>query len=294
MIKVAEILQSLAELAPLELAESWDNVGLLVGDMEQPVQGVLLALDASEEVIAQAADSAAELIVVHHPLIFSGMKRLIEDRGVATLLRRLIRDGRSLIAMHTNLDSAPHGLNQYVAEKIGLQDIRPLLTTTIQPMVKLVVFVPESHITAVREALCAAGAGKIGHYCDCTFTGIGAGTFRPMAGSKPYIGETGVLESVTEHRLEMVLEKSFLPAVISALHRVHPYEVPAYDIFPELASWPAAGLGRIGNSNAGTVAHFVAQIEEILQVPRLSLVGDPSAHVERDSIMYRCRWRFFA
>lgn len=282
MITVSEILHSLAELAPMELAESWDNVGLLVGDLQQQVQGIVVALDASADVLDQLSDNEAELLVVHHPLIFSGMKRLVEDGGVNTLLRRLIYEGHSLIALHTNLDSAPHGLNQYVAEKLGLVDICPLLPNSARPLLKLVVFVPESHQEELRAALCAAGAGQIGHYSDCTFSSSGQGTFRPMAGSKPYIGETGVLESVTEQRLEMVVAKSALAAVLNALKAVHPYEVPAYDILPQEIAWPGAGLGRIGRcQQTVSMAHFAAHVDEVLSVPRIAMVGDPSAKVSR-------------
>ncbi len=133
------------ELAPLQLAESWDNVGLLVGDPAQPVSTILVGLDASSLVLDQAAEQHAELLVVHHPLLFSGIKRLVEDRGTTTLLRRLICEGCSLVAMHTNLDSAPDGLNTFVASRLGLGNLHPLVPMEARPFLKLVVYVPESH-----------------------------------------------------------------------------------------------------------------------------------------------------
>ena len=119
---VGELQQVLEQLAPAGLAESWDNVGLLLGDPAQAVTAVVVALDATPAVLEQAARVGAELVVVHHPLIFSGVKRLVEDGGVLSLARRMIREGRSLLALHTNLDSAPRGLNSYVAELLGVRE----------------------------------------------------------------------------------------------------------------------------------------------------------------------------
>ena len=281
MKTVGEILQVLEQLAPLELAESWDNVGLIVGDREQRVHGVMVALDVTPAALDQAAEAGAGLLVVHHPLIFSGLKRLQEDHGVSTLVRRLIREGRSLIVMHTNLDSAPRGLNQYLAEMLGLLDIRPLLPGEARPLYKLVVYVPSAHLDAVRDAICAAGAGHIGQYSECTFAAQGIGTFRPPAGGHPYIGHPGVLEQLSEMRLETVLPRAALAGVLAAMQQAHPYEEVAYDLFPLDLPWPGAGLGRVGRTAAPmTLAHFTAHVREVLSLPRLTLVGDPTRLVE--------------
>ncbi len=185
---VSELQQALEELAPPVLAESWDNVGLLIGNPAQTVSVVMTALDVTPPVLEQATRVGAELLVVHHPLIFSGLKRLLDDGGVGSLVRRMVREGRSLVALHTDLDSAPHGLNTYVAELLGLRETRPLAPSGARPLLKLVIYVPETHADAVREAICRAGAGHIGHYSDCTYSSTGTGTFRPEAGTKPFIG----------------------------------------------------------------------------------------------------------
>lgn len=277
---VRDIQRVIEGLAPAALAESWDNVGLLVGDPAQPVRTVLVALDATAAVLEQASAGGAEVLVVHHPLIFTGVKRLVEDAGTVTLARRLIREGRSLIAAHTNLDSAPEGLNHYVAQLLGLQALRPLLPSTARPLLKLVVYVPESHVDAVREAVCNAGAGHIGHYSACTFGAPGTGTFRPEEGTRPYIGQAGVLERVPEVRLETVVPKAVLGAVLAAMQASHPYEEVAYDLFTLENPWPGAGLGRIGTlAEACPAGEFLARVRQVLGTDRLALVGDAAAPV---------------
>ena len=274
-VTVRTILQHLESLAPLELAESWDNVGLLVGDPAQRVKTALVALDATAEVLEQAERRQGELLVVHHPLIFSGLQRLVEDHGTASLLRRLIHDGRSLIAMHTNLDAAADGLNSYVAGLLGLAELRPLLPSAARPLLKLVVYVPATHATAVRAAICAAGAGRIGHYGDCTFVAPGIGTFRPEEGTRPYLGSAGQLEQVEEVRLETVLPRAALEPVLAAMRKEHPYEEVAFDLFSLENAWPQAGLGRIGVLAAPLSAgDFLARVGTVLATDRLTFLGD--------------------
>lgn len=279
-VTVREILGSLEQLAPSALAESWDNVGLLVGDARQQAQTVLVALDTTPEVLEQATAQHVELLVTHHPLIFSGLKRLLEDGGISSSLRRLVRENCSLIALHTNLDSAPGGLNTYVAAQLGIRQSRPLIPTAARALLKLVVYVPESHVDVVRTAICAAGAGQIGHYSECTFDTLGTGTFRPEAGTHPYIGETGVLERVPEVRLETVVPKHALSAVLQAMHASHPYEEVAYDLIILEIPWPEAGLGRIGQLPAPvTAAAFTERIKTVLQAETLEFAGDPQRPV---------------
>lgn len=281
MVIVREILGQLEQLAPPALAESWDNVGLLIGDVAQPVDKILVALDATSAVLDQASREDAQLIITHHPLIFSGIKRLNEDGGTSGLVRRLIREGRSLIAMHTNLDSAPDGLNTYVAKLLGVQNLRPLLPSEMRSLLKLVVYVPETHVDAVRSAICAAGAGHIGHYSECTFGAPGIGTFRPEEGTHPFIGITGTLERVQEIRLETVVPKKLLTAVLTAMLASHPYEEVAYDVFTLENPWPGAGLGRMGCLPTPMTANaFIARVSEVLHTNRIFVIGDTARRVK--------------
>lgn len=272
---VRTVLQHLNQLAPPELAESWDNVGLLIGDTSQQVHTIVVALDASPEVLEQAERHQAELVVVHHPLIFSGVKRLVEDRGIAGQLRRLIRGGRSLIAMHTNLDAAPDGLNTYLGRLLGLRELCPLVPSAARPLLKLVVYVPETHAEAVRAAICAAGAGHIGRYRECTFSASGTGTFLPEEGTQPFIGVAGQLEQVREVRLETVVPRALLETVLAAMRKHHPYEEIAFDLFSLENNWPQAGLGRIGVlDSAMRASEFIERVAQVLHTNRLAFIGD--------------------
>lgn len=282
LVTVQDIQQRVHELAPPALAESWDNVGLLLGDPAQEVGVVLVALDATGDVLQQAAAHGAEMLVVHHPLLFTAQKRVVEDGGVMTLVRRLIREGRSLLAAHTNLDSAPRGLNHYVAELLGLRELEPLVPSEARPLLKLVVYVPEAQLDAVRDAVCSAGAGHIGQYSDCTFGTPGVGTFRPLEGASPFIGTQGEWERVREIRLETVVPRAQLVQVLGAMLAAHPYEEVAYDLIPLENAWPGAGLGRVGMLEAPTsAAAFLERIRAVLQTDRLAIIGDAERTVRR-------------
>ncbi|MHB0937665.1 MAG: Nif3-like dinuclear metal center hexameric protein [Armatimonadota bacterium] len=281
-VTVRDIQQRVHELAPPALAESWDNVGLLLGDPAQEVGTVLVALDATGDVLQQAAAHGAEMLVVHHPLLFTAQKRLVEDGGIMTLVRRLVREGRSLLAAHTNLDSAPRGLNHYVAELLGLRELEPLVPSEARPLLKLVVYVPEAQLEAVRDAVCSAGAGHIGQYRDCSFGSPGIGTFRPLEGTSPFIGRQGELERVREIRLETVVPRAQLVQVLGAMLAAHPYEEAAYDLIPLENAWPGAGLGRIGTLEAPmSVAAFLERVRTVLHADRLSTIGDTDRPVRR-------------
>jgi dinuclear metal center YbgI/SA1388 family protein len=277
---VADITRALDDLAPAALAEAWDNVGLLVGDPKADVTRALVALDATPGVLDQAATLGAEVVVTHHPLLFSATKRLVADGGTLSLVRRLVREGRALVAAHTNLDSAPGGLNDRLAALLGVHETRPLLPSESRALVKLVVYVPVEHAEAVRVAMCDAGAGHIGAYDQCAFAAAGEGTFRPGAGTQPYIGQVGALTRVAEMRVETVVPRARLGAVIAALTVTHPYEEPAFDVLPLDNAWPGAGLGRIGTlETATTVGAFAAKVTQTLGTDRVDVVGHKASTV---------------
>ena len=274
-VPIREVLSALETLAPTALAESWDNVGLLIGETSQQPSTVFIALDVTPATLEQAAQHQAQLMITHHPLIFSGMKRLVEDGATISLVTRMVRDGRSLISLHTNLDVAPNGLNTYVATALGLRNLRPLMPTEARPLLKLIVYVPASHIDAVRTAICNAGAGHIGHYEGCTFTTPGTGTFCPKEGTNPFIGQAGKLEQVDEIRLETVVPKAVLGQVLSAMFAQHPYEEVAFDLLPMENSWPGAGMGRVGRLEIPTtVRKFRDKVSEVLKTDQLLVSGD--------------------
>ncbi|MQL53145.1 Nif3-like dinuclear metal center hexameric protein, partial [Desulfofundulus thermobenzoicus] len=241
------ICELLEGLAPLELAEPWDNPGWQLGDPGVPVERVLLSLDVDEGVCREAIEMSARLIITHHPLFFKEIKEIRLDSPRGALVAGLIKAGIGVYAAHTNLDSARWGVNDALARRLNLRDIQ-VLRPVREKYLKLVVFVPLDHVDGVREALGKAGAGWIGNYSDCTFGVQGTGTFRPREGTNPYIGTRGQLEKVPEVRLETILPKRLEKQVIEAMLRAHPYEEVAYDLYPLANSFPTGrGLGRVGN-----------------------------------------------
>jgi len=208
MATVGTIAAYIEELAPLHWAESWDNVGLQVGDPAAAVQRVLVALELTDAVVEEAERLGCDLVVVHHPPLFRPLKALRFDSRPARRLLRLIRSGIALYAAHTNLDQAPGMTNDTLAAAAGLTECEVLKPTGEERYVKLVVFVPKGHEDAVRDALAGAGAGHIGNYSHCTFQVPGIGTFLPLEGTNPFIGQQGRLERVEELRLETIVPES--------------------------------------------------------------------------------------
>lgn len=245
-MRAYQVIRCLEELAPLKLAEEWDNSGWQVGDPEEEVSAVLFTLDLTPGVLKQAVEQEANLIISHHPLIFRPIPRLRIDQFPGNYLQELIKCGLMLYSAHTSLDKAPQGISQVLAETIGLQDIRVLDGRQRRQLFKLAVFVPETHLEEVREAVCRAGAGWIGRYSDCTFRSPGTGTFRPLEGSSPFLGQQGILEEAAEYRLETVVPEELLSGVIQAMLQAHPYEEVAYDLYALANDDRAYSPARIG------------------------------------------------
>ncbi|SDL40727.1 Nif3-like dinuclear metal center hexameric protein [Halarsenatibacter silvermanii] len=226
---VSDVLKMLNEIAPFNLAEEWDNSGLQVGARDQNVEKILLTLDVDEKIIEEALNRDCEMIISHHPLIFSQLDSVTEASGTEKIVRSLIQNEITLISAHTNFDKCEGGMNDYLADKIGLKNIKPL--NDDEDMNKLVVFVPVDSLQAVKNSLHEAGAGEFEKYDMAGFYSEGTGTFRPLEASSPAVGEKGDYTEVSEYRLEMIYPARFTDKIISCLEREHPYEEPAYDIF---------------------------------------------------------------
>lgn len=244
MPRVDAIFTALADWAPVHLAESWDNVGLLVGDGDELVQKALVALDITPAVCEEAASAGAQVVISHHPVIFHPAAQ-VRTKGASAPVWHLARHGLSAICMHTNLDIADGGVNDVLLRAVGLERTGILQPLGAFPYQKVSVFVPESHAEQVREAMAKAGAGRYDGYDSCAFETRGIGSFRPLAGTDPYIGTEGKLEHVQEVRMETVCDARDTADVVTAMKAVHPYEVPAYDIFPDEALQKPYGLGRL-------------------------------------------------
>lgn len=244
---------------PPHLAEEWDRVGLSVGDPDAAVSHVLLAVDVTDAVVAQAVEVGAELIVSHHPLLLRGVDAVRVDQPKGRVLTALIRAGVAVHTAHTNADSGADGVAEALASACGLVDLRPLRAAPADALDKVVTFVPHADSEAVIDALAAAGAGALGAYERCAFTASGTGTFRPLDGAFPTVGSVGAIEQVPETRVEMVLPRSRRDAVVAALRAAHPYEEPAFDVFELAPVASELGLGRVGRLPAPMSADAFAR-----------------------------------
>ncbi len=280
MPTVREIALALEEWAPPASKFDYDNVGLQVGHSDRQVQNVLVAFDLTSAVIDEAETRGAELIVTHHPLFFKAQKRLVGDDLIGALALRLAEKGTAYYAIHTNLDVAHGGVSFGLAEKLGLENIR-FLKLEEGTLVKLVVFVPETHAEAVRNAAADAGAGQIGEYSSCSFETRGTGRFRPGIAADPHIGETGgPVESVEEVRLEVEVLRWDLNRVLASVRLVHPYEEVAYDVFPMENTASRIGSGAIGTlASTVSLSTFLETVAKRLDAASIRYSGDPDRSI---------------
>ncbi|WUV22154.1 Nif3-like dinuclear metal center hexameric protein [Kribbella sp. NBC_01484] len=243
---LADVIAVLDRLYNPAWAESWDAVGLVTGDPEQQVRRILFAVDPMRTVVDEAIEGDFDLLVTHHPLLLRGVNSVAATTPKGRIVHDLIRSNTALHVCHTNADNANPGVSDALAAALGLRDTRPLKALPSEPMDKLVVFVPVDETQAMIDALAKAGAGQIGDYDRAAWSGVGEGTFRPLEGANPAIGQVGDIEVVPEKRLEMILPRRKRRGVVEALVTAHSYEEPAFDLY-ELAQLPSErGGGRVG------------------------------------------------
>lgn len=245
-VKCADILKLMEEVAPSYLAENWDNCGLQVGDLQGVVEKVLLTIDVNFAVAQEAVDRGATLIISHHPLLFSPLRTINVREPLGALINYLMANKITVFAAHTNLDLAVGGVNSALAQIIGLSEPVVLQQADQARIYKLVVFIPVGYEQKVRTAVLDAGAGWIGNYSHCSFSGKGTGTYRPLKGTNPFYGREGELAEADEVRLETIVPAGLLGPVLEALLDAHPYEEVAYDVLPLENRNASFGLGRVG------------------------------------------------
>ena len=285
MLTVRDILAAVDRLAPWRLAADWDNVGLMVGDRDRRVRRLLVCLNVSEATVAEAARGRADAILAHHPLIRKTVPRLTSDTRFGRLALACLADRRAVIAAHTNLDSAIGGICDILAEMLGLKPGEPLLAPPEAGRYKVVVFVPESDLDAVRDAAFAAGAGRIGDYAECSFAGEGEGTFFPAASAHPAVGAKGRRNAVRERRLELVADEPSLGRVTAAIARAHSYEEPAIDVYRLRVEPSDAGIGRVARfPKPRRLGDFVRDVKKVLGLGAVSFAGDPKQKIERVAV----------
>ena len=265
-----EIIKYLEEWAPKGIAWDKDNVGLQVGDPKIRIKNILISLDLNEEVIESAIKENCNLIITHHPILYYPLKNLdFSKNRTARIIEKLIKNNITLYSAHTNLDFTKHGVSYTLAKKLQLKKIR-FLKNLSQNQFKLAVFVPASHVSKVAEAIHQSGGGIIGEYSHCSFRTTGTGKFKGSVGSNPSIGKKGVIESVEEIKLEILVDKWKLNQIISALRKAHPYEEVAYDIYTLQNDNVNYGIGAIGELNeAMNINDFLSFVSSKLKISTL-------------------------
>ena len=282
-MKIKDIAERIEKIAPLKLAQDWDNVGLLIGDPQKNVKNILLTIDITGDVVAEAKRLKTDLIVSYHPVIWDGLKKITAD-GPTSIVYDLIRSGIAVFSIHTALDSAIGGVNDGLAEIIGIRDGKPIgdyVDSQSRDNYKLVVFIPIESAAKVSNAVFAAGAGVIGNYSNCGFGAEGTGSFLPLKGAKPAIGKKGKLEKVPEIRFETIVPAEKLDNVIAAMKKAHPYETPAFDCFKLYNTRTEFGLGRIGKLEKPTqIKQIIRRIKKYTGAQAIGIVGDENQLVK--------------
>lgn len=284
MPTVAEIAAALDRFAPSATAAEWDNVGLLLGDPAAPVERLMTCLTVTPDVVEEAVTERVSLIVSHHPILFRGAKQLTATCGEGKIVLPLIRAGVALYSPHTAFDNCTGGINDSLCKRLGVANAVPLRPREGPREFKLAVFVPDSDLAKVSDALFGAGAGIIGKYDQCSFRLAGKGTFFGGDDANPSVGRKGRREDVDEWRLEVVLPEAKVAGAVRAMRQAHSYEEPAFDIYP-LKSGMNGGEGRIGElENATTLSELAERTKWLLAAASVQVVGDLSTSVRKVAI----------
>ncbi|HEY5514500.1 MAG TPA: Nif3-like dinuclear metal center hexameric protein [Geomonas sp.] len=279
--RVSDIVGITNKIAPSHLAESWDNVGLQLGDPSSPVSRIMVALDPGSPAIEAAVEAGCNLLITHHPFIFTPLKKISAADETGRLAIHALKNDLAVISLHTNYDIAQGGVNDLLAGRLGVQGALPLRVTGADQYLKLVLFVPKGFEERLLEALSPFQA-PIGNYRDCSFQGDGIGRFTPVSGAQPFVGEVGLRQVQQESRLELLIPKERLSAAVAALKGAHPYEEPAFDVYQLLNQGGTRGLGRIGSlPEATTAAEFALLVKQALGASGVRLVGEPGRRVKK-------------
>ena len=268
-MKLSEIISVIESFAPLAYQEAYDNAGLLLGSENMEIKKALITIDVTEEVINEAINVKANLIISHHPVIFNEIKKITGKTYTERIIIKAIRDNMAIYAAHTNLDNVMEGVNYKICQKLDLDNLR-ILSPVKGELRKIVTFVPLDHADKVRLAIFNAGAGQIGNYEQCSYNLEGFGTFKGSEETNPYAGEKGKLHIEKEIRIETIFPKAIQQKVVSAMIAAHPYEEVAYDIYPLDNSYANAGMGMIGELEKDTnELTFLKKIKSVFDIKTL-------------------------
>ncbi len=272
-MQLFELLNTLNEYAPFQLQESYDNSGLLIGDAQNTISKALICVDVTEDVMDEAINDNCDVVISHHPLIFNGLKSISNQTSASRAIIKAIKNDIAILAVHTNIDNAFHGVNNKLAAKLSLENLK-ILSPKKDVLKKLVVFCPNEYADIVRNALFEAGAGNIGDYDSCSYNIQGQGSFRAHEGSNPFVGEVNKLHFESEIRIETVFPAFLQKMIIASMLKAHPYEEVAYDIYPLENDFEKAGAGMIGDlKKPMSDIDFLKMVKKNLVVPVLRHSG---------------------
>jgi len=297
MLKIKDIIQYLESFAPPAYQADYDNSGLIIGDKNNNLEGVLIALDCTEQVVEEAIKKNCNLIVAHHPIVFRGLKKLNGSNYIERTVILAIKNDVAIYALHTNLDSVGHGVNKKIADKLGLSKTK-ILRQKNYTLNKLTTFIPKENTEKVMEKLHEAGAGMIGDYKNCSFRLEGTGTFLPVGEANPTIGEIDKLEKVNEDRIEVIFPSYLKTKVLNTLFKIHPYEEVAYYLHELINTNGNVGSGMIGVLPKSMNCHdFLVYLKEKFNTPlvrhtelirgeinKVALCGGSGSFLLRDAI----------
>lgn len=285
---VADFCCAMEKIAPTSLAQDWDHVGLLVGDVKAPVKNTLLCIDLTPAVVEEAIQKKMDMIMAYHPPIFKSFATIhAQSKDIDAQVFNCIRNGIAIYSTHTALDAAEGGTNDVLASLCGIQQTEPLeyVDSSGPCKFKLVVFIPKEDVEKVARAMFDAGAGHIGDYSDCSYRISGQGTFIGGDSTNPAIGQKGQLETVDEIRFETVVPVKNLPAVVKAMIDTNRYDEPAFDIYPLKAS-PVRGIGRVGTlPESITLQSLAQQLIKSTDAKCVQIVGDTDRSLKRAVIV---------
>ena len=245
-MKIKDVIATLDAMAPPSLQEGYDNAGLITGDENAECKGILISLDATSAVVDEAIKKGCNVVVSHHPIIFSGLKKITGKNYVQKTVINAIKNEIALYAIHTNLDNIINGVNGKIANLLGLEDISVLAPKENQ-LKKLYTYVPLSDSDKVRQAIHNAGGGHIGNYEECSFNSEGFGTFKGGLTTNPHVGTPGEMHWEDEIKIEIIFPAWLEGGIIKALLSSHPYEEVAYDIIKLENRFSTVGSGVIGD-----------------------------------------------
>jgi dinuclear metal center YbgI/SA1388 family protein len=266
MTKIKDITNFLHGIAPARLQEDYDNAGLIVGENDTEVTGILISLDCTEAIIDEAIALGCNMVVAHHPIVFRGMKRFNNASYIERTIIKAIKNDIAIFAIHTNLDNVSHGVNHKICEKIGLKHTT-ILAPKSQMLKKITTYVPSDFVDKVADAMHEAGAGHIGKYKDCSFRVEGLGTFTPTEGSKPFIGLHGHKSIENEVRIEMIFPSYVQNNVVKAMKTAHPYEEVAYYLHTLDNDNQEIGAGMVGMlEEAMSTIDFLAMLKRNMEL----------------------------